>query len=84
MSECGRKDHCCWFKGVICEYLVESPHPDFKFACLLRLRAESWDEVYQMPEYIRNIKPKMIEAGYKDVDCGDWPCDKCGTCGEHQ
>lgn len=81
-SNCGRLDHCCWLKGKICRYLA-IVSGEYQYRCSLRLRASSWEEVVKMPEYIKNVKPKLVEIGYTDIDCHQWPPPghKCNTCG---
>lgn len=83
MSQCGKQDHCCYFEGEVCQYLIESPHPDFQFACSLRVKYGGWDETHKSPEYLSQVKPKLIAIGYPDTDCGDWPPPgvACGSCG---
>lgn len=85
MSKCGTgKEHCCWFKGVQCEFLEPSNKEGFYWQCGLRAEAESWEEVHQNPLYVDNVKPKMAEIGYPDSNCGDWPLagQKCNDCGQ--
>tara|TARA_R110000803_G_scaffold210829_1_gene284078 strand:- start:21943 stop:22113 length:171 start_codon:yes stop_codon:yes gene_type:complete len=53
--------------------------------CALRVKYPSWEEVHQSPEYLSEVKDKMVGLGY-DIDCGDWPpagvdCNDCGEQG---
>lgn len=83
MSRCGTAaEHCCWFQGEACQYIEQSDRPDFVWDCRLRKDYGSWEAVHLSPEYLTNVKPKMIELGYA-IDCGDWPppgvvCNDCG------
>lgn len=84
MSKCGTgSDHCCWINGKVCSYLTNSKEPGFNWACSLRTREGSWDKVYETPEYVTVVKPKLLEAGIT-VDCGDWPPKgtRCRDCGQ--
>ena len=83
MSNCGKTDHCCWFRGEICQYLKKSDHPDYEWACSLREKYGSWDEVHKSPEYIKDVRDKMHQIEPGGVDCGDYPMGHvCNTCGE--
>ena len=75
MGNCGTGiDHCCYFKGEACQYVIAVNRPPFKWACSLRDELGSWDAVYKDPRYIKNVKPKMsLVAGAEHLDCGDWP-----------
>lgn len=68
----------------MCQYLKPSTADGFKWACSLREAASDWLNVYRMPEYRDNVKPKLDAAGYVDIDCGEWPPKgvKCNDCGE--
>ncbi len=84
MSQCGKNDHCCWFDGKRCQFLVTSQHPDFDYSCILRTMYGSWEEVHKSEEYLEVAKLDLKKAGYK-IDCGDWPPDgvACHTCGKN-
>lgn len=80
MSKCGTgPDHCCYFQGVPCEYVIAVDKPPFKWACSLRVEHGNWDDVHKDERYVKNVKPKMakIPGG---GDCGDWE-GRCGDCG---
>jgi hypothetical protein len=85
MGKCGTtEEHCCWFKGVVCEYLEPSKNDDFIWQCRLRASKDSWEEVHKSKEYIDNIKPKWYSIGHPTTNCGDWPPvgNHCNDCGE--
>ena len=84
MSNCGKTTHCCFFKGEVCQYLLENAVDGYRYSCGLRLNSDSWAEVYALPEYQQNVAPKMAEIGYPDIGCGDWPPPgkSCRDCGE--
>jgi len=86
VSKCGTaKEHCCWFKGVVCQYLTQADQPSkFTWACSLRAKANSWAEVHASADYLANVKPKFADAGLDGMDCGNWPYagGKCNDCGE--
>lgn len=84
MSLCGTAaDHCCWMRGVICPYVINSDQPGFNWACSLRKREGSWAAAYQTPEYKTYVRPALDRAGIEQ-DCGDWPPKgrRCNTCGQ--
>jgi len=83
MSRCGKAaDHCCWIRGVICPYVINSPRAGWNWACSLRQREGSWSAAYETPEYRNFVRPALTAAGIKP-DCGDWPRGRvCNTCGE--
>ena len=84
MGLCGtnKDNHCCWFRDGVCKYLVKNETGPFTWSCGLRLQVDNWESVYQMNEYIDNVKPRLIEAEVAD-ECGEWPGPgkKCHTCG---
>lgn len=83
MSKCGTANtHCCWFNGEVCQYLTKSTRPDFVWCCSLKRDKGTWAAVHTSPEYLTNVKPKMVALGYA-IDCGGWPppgvvCNDCG------
>lgn len=80
---CGTKDtHCCWFKGEQCQYVEPSNRAKYKWQCSLKVKYKTWEGAHSSPEYIKDVKPNMIEAGYS-CNCGDWPINgiKCNDCG---
>jgi len=85
MSGCGKCDHCCWFSGKLCEFLIISDKKDFSYACSLRVKYGSWGAAHKSNDYQQIIKPKMASIGYEKINCGDWPPDDvvCHTCGKN-
>lgn len=86
MGLCGTNEiHCCWFKGKECQHVIRIDNPPFKWACRLRLKYNSWDEVHQSEEYVPEIKQKMKVVG-AGVECGHWlPTNQqCNDCKENK
>ena len=84
-GNCGRLNHCCWFKGQVCQYLTENPpESEFKYSCGLKNIYGTWEATHASQEYIDNVHPKMVEVGLGDIGCGDWPPPghHCNTCGD--
>ena len=78
-------DHCCRIKGTDCKHLVFD-HTDStgyfrKWACALRIKHDSWDDVLADPDY-------PTGSWAPGVNCRDWPggtgnnaipCSICGA-----
>lgn len=86
MRRCGTETvHCCWFDGKPCQFVEPATRDAYVWQCALRVKYPSWEEVHQSPEYLSEVKDKMVGLGY-DIDCGDWPpagvdCNDCGEQG---
>lgn len=86
-SLCGTGDtHCCWFKGVQCQYVQAADNPPYKWKCVLREQYGSWEAVHTSPEYVDNIIPLWNSLDdYNGMTCGDWPellvNGRCRDCG---
>lgn len=84
MSNCGKgKNHCCWFRGIICPFLVPSNVEGFKWCCSLRRDLGSWQAVHTSEIYQRYVQPMFELIGHPDWKCGYYPPEgmKCNTCG---
>lgn len=77
-------DHCCWFNGQVCEFLVvqEPDENGRKFVCSLRAELGSWDAVHADPRYAP-VKARVLSLSTAPALCGDWPPPgkNCTTCG---
>ena len=63
-------DHCCTLQGQTCRYF--DPEAVSGQNCTLRAGLGSWEAVYADGRYVRDVKPRLLEAGIT-VGCGDWP-----------
>ena len=68
-------DHCCHL-GVhgVCTYLREDRDGPRRWVCTIRARYDSWGEAHHDPDYVRDVKPKLMDCNLPaSVNCGDWP-----------
>jgi hypothetical protein len=81
--KCGQLDHCCWFNGKVCKYLVENAAEGYRYSCGLKLKYGTWDRAMSSDEWMTDIKPLMEQIGYVGLKCNEWPPKgvKCNTCG---
>ena len=89
MAECRGKgpDHCCWFQGKACEFLVDTGRRHRRrWVCSLRDELGSWDAVHADPRY-EPVKERVLKLSTAPALCGDWPppgttCNTCGLVGD--
>lgn len=74
------ENHCCWLNGQECKYLIKNG--DGSIRCGLLVEVGSWERVYKLQRYLRNVKPVLRAVFNDDTNCGDWPRvgEKCNAC----
>jgi hypothetical protein len=65
--------HCCWIGGQVCPHLEEDTVEGRRWACGLYRRYESWDAVYDSPEYAATDAAVSFAVNHPGYGCGDWP-----------
>jgi hypothetical protein len=75
------RDHCCWFRGVLCPYLEEDTIKGRKWACALLRELKDWDLVLDSEEYKSVVIP-MIESipELEGMNCRDYPYGEKTCC----
>jgi len=68
------KDHCCWFRGVLCPFLEENTVEGRRWACGLLRELGDWDEVLESDGYREIVQPLFDSIPeLKGMNCRDWP-----------
>ena len=85
MSICtgNSRDHCCYFKGVVCKYLEENTIPNRRWSCGLFRVYQDWDKVINSDKYKKFVQPLYDTVPeLAGMNCRDWPesDDNCIMC----